>query len=396
MVSMALTAEYTGDAPNIAVLDGLHIPVGPPASMPSASFPGVERVMLPATTLGFATPSLVLATRVEAAATPLIAVATLPSHVEAAAAYTSAGSLLDPLFRDWLGKEPDAALLLLDLPLDKASPAQAGDALLLSLDGDAPSQLAGNLSGPLTHAYFHSPRAWLSEGVAGLMSVLWTERTEGHDKALQQLGGSRDALSIAEPATPGVSGGQSLIAAEDAIFYRTKATYVLWMLRGIVGDAVLGSTLRAYDPAKDTTPDYFEKLLEGFAAVANAPIPGTVADRNRGVAGNGTSGAPTPGSLPGSQSGELVDQQSETPASLPDFFKAWVYDDPGLPDLTIANVFSSKTGAGDQWLVAVTIGNSGYAEADVPVIVHSDSSNVTVQVRVPARGTLSRRIPAAG
>ncbi len=368
-VSMAVTVEFTGEAPDYAVLDGHRVPLGAPASLPSASFPGVVRVSLPATPLGFDTPSLVLAARVEGAATPLVAVAALPAHAEAAAAYGSAADLLEPLFRDWLGAKPATPLLVVDLPVEKASPADDGDALLLSVTGGSPSQLAGDLSAPLAHVYFRSPRSWLSEGVAGLMRVLWTERTEGREKAMEQLGAGHDALALAEPSSPGTSGGQPLAVAQDSVFYRTKATYVLWMLRNLAGDAALGAALRAYEPAKDTTPGYFENLLErtvGASAAANA-------------SGNPSAGA-----------------NGDDAPDLHAFFKTWVDDDPGLPDLAIANVFSSRTGAGDQWLVSVEIANTGYAEAEVPLTVHSASTATTVQVRVPARGSLSRRILLLG
>ena len=73
---------------------------------------------------------------------------------------------------------------------------------------------------------------------------------------------SRGALALAEPDTPGEAAGQDLMHATDIVYYRTKATYVFWMLRDLVGDARLAAALTAYDPAEDTTPEYFEKLLE--------------------------------------------------------------------------------------------------------------------------------------
>jgi hypothetical protein len=384
-VSMAITVEFAGNAPNVGVLDGHRVPLGAPASLPSASFPGVLRVSLPPTPLGFDTPSLVLATRVEAAATPFADVLALPAHARAASAYGAAAGLLDPLFRDWLGAKPASPLLLVDLPVENATPAQDGDALLLSVTGSSPSQLAGDLSGPLSHAYFHSPRAWLSEGVAGLMAVLWIERTEGRDKALERLGAGRAALALAEPGSPGSSGGQALVLAQDAVFYRTKATYVLWMLRSLVGDAALGAALRAYDPAKDTAPEYFENLLQQ-AVTAGGSVAGSTTGGQAAVAGS----PPAPGTVPDSNA------ESNGVPDLHAFFKTWVYDDPGLPDLAITNVFSSRTGAGDQWLVSVEVGNSGYAEAEVPLTVHSASTATTVQVRVPARGSISRRVLLLG
>ena len=389
-VSMAITLEFTGEAPNVAVLDGHVVPAGTPASLPSASFPGVMRVVLPPTVLGFDAPSLVLATRQNAAETPLVAVAALPAHVQAAEAYTTAANLLEPLFRDWLGPKPARPLLLVDLPLEQAAAAEDGDALLLSLTGGEPSQLAASLSGPLAHVYFDSPRAWLREGVAGLMRALWTESTAGRDKALEQLGGDRGALALAEPASPGTSGGEPLLTAQDAVFYRTKATYVLWMLRTLAGDAALGAALRAYDPARDTTPEYFEKLLEQKVAAQNAATRSTAAAQGSQAGAQGAGNG-----IAGNSAGNGNEDEHAT--DLHWFFKDWVYDDPGLPDLAIANVFSNRLGpSSDQWLVAVEISNTGYADAEVPVTVRSASTSTTVQLRVPARGNLSRRILLLG
>jgi hypothetical protein len=379
-VSMAITAEFTGEPPAFAVLDGHRIHPGAPAALPAASFPGVMLLSLPTTILGFQAPSLVLATRIAAATTSQLQVAALPDHVANAPAYTAAAELLDPLYRSWFGAtaHPDP-LLLLDLPVQGADAAEDGDALLLSLTGNTPETLAAALAGPLTHAWFRSPRPWLQQGVEGLMGALWVERTQGEQQALEQLGGDRSALPLAEPGSPGSSPGEPLITAQDPVFYRVKATAVLWMLRSYAGDAALAAALRAYDPAKDTIPDYFEKLLEtSIAAQASLPTPD-----NTDPAGNAADG--------------MDANASNSPSKdLGWFFHDWVYTDPGLPDLSIKNVFSSKTGAGAQWLVAVDIANSGYAEAQVPVTVHSTTTAVTVQVRVPARGTLSRRILLQG
>src|ERR1700683_3502417 len=122
-------------------------------------------------------------------------------------------------------------------------------------------------------------RAWLTEGVAYFMGTLWTEKQRGRDQALGALEAERPALALAEPASPGESAGQPLALAISPVYYRTKAAYVFWMLRGLAGDAALSAALRAYDPAADasaqdeskgqgkgsgrgTRSSSFEKLLE--------------------------------------------------------------------------------------------------------------------------------------
>ncbi len=353
-VSMAITLEFTGADPNTLVLDGVHIAAPAPASLPTATFPGVLKFMLAPTKLGPQTPSLLAATREMASGSPMVAVAALPGHVEATQAYTSAASLLEPLFRDWFGGPPASPLLLIDVPVDDALPFDANGVLLLSLANKAqPSQLAAGLLTPLAHAYFHSPRPWLREGVTGLMELLWTERTEGRSKALEQLGAGRGPLALAEPATPGVAAGEPLATAQDSTLLRTKAAYVFAMLRALVGDDALRAAFKAYDPAKDIAPEYFEKLLTPTGTDAPA---------------------------------------GEQPVDLHLFFQNWVYEDPGLPDLAISNVFSIHSGSGGQWLVAVEVANTGYAEAYVPLTVHSTETAETVLLHVPARGSVSRRV----
>jgi aminopeptidase N len=128
------------------------------------------------------------------------------------------------------------------------------------------------------------------------------------------------------------------------IYYRTKAAYVLWMLRSVAGDKPLQAALQAYNPAQDTSPAYFEDLLE-------------------------------------KASGQ----------DLHWFFQNWVDQDPGLPDLAIGGVYPSPEGQ-QQVLVAVDIINNGFAEADVPLTVKSADASLTDWVRVPAHGRITHRV----
>jgi hypothetical protein len=370
-VSMHVTTEFRGDPPNVAALDGRICPLGAPLSMPTAAFPGVLDIRLAATPLGFRVPSLVLATRDLSVKGDAVAVAALPFHGKEAEEYVAAGALLAPLFDDWLGTAPRKPLLVVDLPVEGAAFAEDGDALLTGLTGGKPADLADAMAVPLAHAWFHSPRAWLSEGVPEFLSLLWVERTLGEASALNLLDSGRAALTLVEPATPGESPGEPLLTARDPVYTQTKAAYVLWMLRSIAGDGALSAALRAYDPADDTTRGYFEKLLEHALATQALQPPGTLASTTQAVAG-------------------------ANDEDLRWFFRNWVDQDPGLPDLSILGVFSNRTGAGDQWLVSINIGNSGYAEAEVPVTVHSGVTKVDLSVRVPARGSIARRILIQG
>ena len=360
-IAIHVTDEFTGAAPSVAVLAGHVLYPGMPQAMPTASFPGVLRLDLPATRLGFRAPSLFVAERTASAETAgqpeWLRVYSKPSHAADAAAYQAAATLIEPLLRQWLGtgagSEPGHPLAVVDLPVEGAQPNEQGNAVMVSLVSADPAQIAPLLSRELTHALFHSPRVWLDEGVPALMGNLYAEQTQGRPAALERLASARGALALIEPASPGAGSGQSLIDASDAVYYQSKALYVLSMLRDLAGDKALAAALRAYDPSADTQPEYFEKLVEQASG-----------------------------------------------ADLHWFFDAWVYHDAGLPDLSIANVYSSRTGHGDtqsdQWLVSIDVANDGYAETEVPITVRSATTAVTERVRIAGRSKVSHRLLVVG
>ena len=112
----------------------------------------------------------------------------------------------------------------------------------------------------------------------------------------------------------------------------------------------LQEALRAYDPAQDTTPDAFEKLIE--------------------------------------QAGQR--------RNLSWFFNDWVYKDKGLPDLSIESVYPSPASVQGSYLVAVNLANNGYAAVEAPVQVISAATSVTQRVLIPARGKTVQRILIQG
>jgi hypothetical protein len=267
--------------------------------------------------------------------------------------WTTAIATVTPFLQGWLGVHPRSQLTLLDLPDPQDAPFETGALLAISIRQAEPDQLENILAHALTHAWMQSPRAWLSEGVAHFMGTLWVEKQRGRTQALQALEASRPALALAEPESPGQNLGQPLALAISPVYYRTKATYVLWMLRDVAGDASLSAALRAYDPAqdfgKDTGHSQFEKLLE--------------------------------------QAGARRD--------LSWFFADWVDADKGLPDLSIESVFPNAVQS-NNWLVAVNVVNHGYAAAEVPVTVRSELNSATQRVVVPARGEAVQRVLIQG
>jgi hypothetical protein len=349
-VKMTVTAEYTADspAPNLAVLNGQVVPVVQTAA-PENSYPGVVTATLPPTTLGFATLSLFLLDRqkVESSGVQIYAA---PEDATSAQDYVAAVRTVTPVVQRWLGAKPKSALTVVGLAAAEDLATEEGAVYLTGFKASPdPKDLETAMVHSLAHAYFRSPRVWLDEGVAQFLGSLWVEQVDGRHTALEALGASRGALALAEPGTPGDANGEDLIHASEIVYYRTKASYVFWMLRDLVGDAQLAAALTAYRPADDTTPEYFERLLE-----------------------------------------------KSTGKDLKWFFDDWVYRDRGLPDFSISGVFPTPAATADQWLVALDISNEGFAETEVPVMVRSRNATVTERLRIPAQGKVSHRVLIGG
>jgi hypothetical protein len=352
MVSMTVTEEFTGAAPTVAFLDGVGVTVDttPPAA--GSDLPGIATAKLPETKLGFTTPTLFLARRTLETGNHLKLYAR-QSDAAATQSYMTAASILTPQMTEWFGAKPKSELSVLDPPEAEDSPFEERALLVTNIANVDPKRLLGPMSHVLTHAYFHSPQAWLEEGAAQFMASVWTEHQDGRETAITQMDNMRGALSLAEPADPDHDAGQPLVAAHDPIFYRTKAAYVFWILRGIVGDKPLAAALEQYDAAQDTmqgeSSDYFERLLERA-------------------------------------SGQKLDW----------FFNDWVNRDRGLPDLSIEAITPSKGSAEDSFIVAVTVSNAGTAVADVPVTIYASEAKVTERMRIEAKGRATRRFLVHG
>lgn len=342
-MSLRVTDQFTGDPPNAALLNGHWVPLGKPALLPTAAYPGVITCSLPAARLGFEAPSLFLSRRTESDGDG-IRVLTTAADQGHAQDYLSAAASVAPLIQRWLGSRPHPKFTILDLPEAGDTPAEAGNVLAIPLASNDPTKLAPMVAHGLAHAAFWSWRAWLNEGVANFLSTLWIEAASGRTAALESLNAGRTALALAEPASPADGPGRDLLHAERAVYFRAKSTYVLWMLRSVAGDDALQAALQAYNPTQHTAPDYFEHLLEHASG-----------------------------------------------RDLSWFFNDWVDHDDGLPDLSIAGVYFSPE-AHNTVLVAVDIVNNGYAEALVPLTVKGANTSDTVEVRVPAHGSIARRI----
>ena len=385
-IRLRVAVEYVGDPPDAAFFCGQRgqlIAISDNPNLPAAESPGIATAVFEAQPLGFRTPSLFITANAAddtgTSANPGV-MAAITGRADALPASDTAAAQVEPLLTDWFGAQPLTALTILDHP---GQPFEDDALLVRPMAAVDPATLVQPLAHSLTHAWIHSSRPWIDEGLAEFVSLLWIERTQGRAAAVAQLQESARALAIAEPEDPDASSnpapsssssespakssssssqpdapapftataGASLAEATGEIFYRTKAAAVWWMLRGIVGDQDLKLSLQAYrDDAKlDRDPEGFEQTLEKISH-----------------------------------------------KDLHWFFNDWVYRDRGLPDLTIVNVtpsqLDSRNGQSAGWLVAVEIRNDGYAQAEVPVTIRSATSTETHMLRIPGRSSASTRI----
>ena len=140
---------------------------------------------------------------------------------------------------------------------------------------------------------------------------------------------------------------QPLITTADEMFFRTKASYVWWMLRDMVGDRVLQSALAHYRPAEDRDTAYMQRLIE---------------------------------------------KQDGPKRDLETFFDDWVYRDRGLPQLRVDSAYVRQT-LGEQTVTAVTIENLGEVWCEVPVAVRSAHGENMVRLVVPGKSKSTVRVP---
>jgi len=398
---LRLSIEYVGEPPVDAFLNGRRQPLTHVTEEPDAPVSeshGVATVDFPSAPLGFRTPSLFVTSQASRPSdNQLLQVTT--TRPEAIAPYTAASENVAPLLRDWLGPAPLTSLTLIDHP---GQPFEDDAFLAVPLSATDARQITPAMVHSLAHAWFRSSLPWLNEGVPQFISLLYTESTDGRDKALDELRQLTNPLTLVEPEKPaeeistspgsqhlpqGVSSssssnpsaaepdpnappaalpstlppppgqpGQSLIAAHDEVYYRAKAAAVLWLLRSIIGDVPLKRALQTYrdevrhaDPSTPEDPHAFQRVLE--------------ASCHKNLSG---------------------------------IFDDWVYNDRGLADLSIVNVtprdLPARNGKGVSWLVAVEIHNAGYVTVDVPVTVRSGNLTSTEKAHIPPRSSISTRI----
>jgi hypothetical protein len=363
---LRLTVEFPhGDPPTVALVNGFPAPLNlANAQGLDADLSGIATATFEAPAIGFLAPSLFVAVRKAHSAENLTAYTTADNDISVQSWLTE-DAAVTPFVQEWLGRQPRSPLTLLDLPDPDDAPFETGALLATSLHTVAAGQLDGALVHTLAHAYLASPQApppaWLNEGTATFLESLWVEKQHGRDRALQTLESDRAALALVEPPSPGTSAGQPLALATAPAYYRTKAAYVLWMLRDLTSDQALSTALRAWigePPTAETS------TTEPTSHKPLAPL-------------------------------QALLKQASVTRDLSWFFSDWIETDKGLPDLTIKSVFPNAAQAGT-FLVAINLSNAGYADAEVPVTVRTAKGSVTERVFVPGQGTATERIVVMG
>ena len=348
---LKLTVEFPhGQAPTIATANGhaLKLDVADLKTQ-DAEVPGTATADTGLMKLTFESPSLFVAARTAHPGSHLN-VYTTAEDIVAAKSWTAAAATVSPTIEHWLGTDSRTELTVLDLPDPEDLPWESGPLLAIPVHDVPQEQVQSVLAHAMTHAWMAPNPYWLNEGAANFMGAVWYDRQHERERALASLEGGRQALALEEPASPGEAVGQPLPRATSPVYYRTKAAWVLWMLRDVAGDEALAAALRASNAA--------------------------------------------------AQKGDSTAFQTALAAATPgkDFrwlFADWVDADHGLPDFTIDKVFPNAVQSGN-WLVSITISNTGYAAAQVPVTVRSATNTTTELVFVPARGTVTPRLLVQG
>jgi hypothetical protein len=256
--------------------------------------------------------------------------------------FAQAADTAGPFVKAWFGAARQKAQVV-ELFDGGASPFETGATLLTPLHDTDPKLLEIALVHELVHAAFPSSRPWIFEGVAHFAQAAYREQKENRAAALSLLELHRSAILEAEKAVatrpkaaPAVD--ESLMATAIDEFYRSKAAYVWWMLRDMLGEETLKRVLAAYQPDQDQDPAYLQHRLE-----------------------------------------------AQCKRDLQWFFDDWVYHDRGLSDFRVESAYPRQASQGN-YLVTVTIEDLGNAGAEVPVTVRFDGGEMTRRVEVRGRG----------
>ncbi len=278
---------------------------------------------------------------------PTVAVYYLRGHDVAAIDFADEAEKIAPFIADWFGPPRERAKTA-DLPDPAAAPFESGGLLLTSLANKDPKLAGLAAAHQLTHASFLSFRPWIEEGLAHFAQALYLEHEKGRAAAIDYMGLHRVALGQVEQSTAAPRSedeiNRSLVNTTGEELYRSKAMYVWWMLRDMIGEPALKKALAAYRLEQDNEPSYMQHLIA-----------------------------------------------AQTQRDLQWFFDDWVYRDRGLPDFKVDSVFPRKTATGS-FMVTITVDNQGTAGAEVPVIIRFTGGDILRRLEVQAKSKASIRV----
>jgi hypothetical protein len=173
----------------------------------------------------------------------------LADHNVAAGVYQSASDRVAAFVTEWFGA-PKRKVFVVELSDPKAAPFESGDMLLAPLNFNADSAESTAVH-QLTHAASPSSRPWIYEGLAHFAQALYVEKQKGREAALEFMDASREQIVEREKAivaekNANSASDESLINTSSEEFVRSKAMYVWWMLRDMLGEAPVKSVITSY------------------------------------------------------------------------------------------------------------------------------------------------------
>jgi hypothetical protein len=319
------------------------------------SYQLVAKAQMPV--LGDTVPTFAIANYVDLAR-PTVTLLHIADHTSLARDYVLAAEANDPLLHDWLGESTQPARVI-ELTDPNANPWQNGSVLFTPLR-DAPTATLQLLLLPVQVASrFHSPHAWIQDGLERFLQTVVVERRSGRRAALEFLDQYREPLVQAEEAAHPTAeaapkdlpeanaANRTLLNTNDELYLRGKGGFVFWMLRDMVGDEAMQRAVAAYRGGADKDPSYFQRLV-----------------------------------------------QTNSKRDLEWFFDDWVYRDRGLPEFHVESAYTRPllSEANKSFLVTTTIENRGGAGAEVPVLIQTPSGEKSVRVVVKAGGKGAGRL----
>ncbi len=320
---------------------------GHPGSAEAPADPGIHKVAsYSILRFGMNVPVFVAADYAEISSRKTSAVYYLPGSSDAAASFAASFSTLNVPEVSSKG----GALQVLQLPNSGAASFVSERLLLTPLNASIPTETKLDLVYALTRQTTDSPRVWIYDGLAHYAQLLYLESEGGRQAVLAYLATRMPLLASlqkdSDPQAQSEASG-SLINSGDDAKSQIKAMWVWWMLHDMCGEPV-GRSVLNYNRTDDKEPSYVQRLIE-----------------------------------------------TACKKDYEWFFDDWVYRDKSLPDFHVVSVYPRRN-LKEGYLTTVTVENLGNAAAEVPVIIHDASGDITERLLVKGKSHDSVRFATHG